>query len=277
MTTIAPVPIKNFLVGPGQPLAIMCGPCVIESEEQTLKAAEAIKKIFANRPLNLIFKSSYDKANRSSIHSFRGVGLDEGIRILEKVQNELDLPIVTDVHSTEEAKAIGRLFEVVQIPALLCRQTDIIVAAAESGAVINVKKGQFMAPHDMKNVVEKITAQNNHKIILTERGFSFGYNNLVCDMRAIPILKQLGFPVCFDASHAVQLPGGKGTSSGGERQFVPILAQAAIAAGANLLFLEAHERPEQAQSDGANMLDFTMLEKLLNTVEKLYEVIQNSG
>lgn len=276
MTELAQVPVRDFFIGPGQPLAVMCGPCVIESEEQTLRAAEAIKKIFANRPLNLIFKSSYDKANRLSLHSFRGVGLDEGIRILEKVQSEFDLPIITDVHSPEEAKAIGRLFEVVQIPAFLCRQTDIVVAAAETGAVVNVKKGQFMAPLDMKNVVEKITAQNNRKIILTERGFSFGYNNLVCDMRAIPLLQQLGFPVCFDATHSVQIPGGKGTSSGGERQFVPILAQAAIAAGANCLFLEAHEEPEKAKSDAANMLDFAMLETLLNTVEKLYEVMQSN-
>lgn len=268
------VPVKDFYIGQNEPLAVMCGPCVIESEEQTLKAAEAIKKIFEGRPVNLIFKSSYDKANRSSLDSFRGVGLEEGIRILEKVQKELDLPIVTDVHSTEEAKAIGRIFEVVQIPAFLCRQTDIIVAAAETGAVINVKKGQFMAPLDMKNVIRKITSQNNEKIILTERGYSFGYNNLVCDMRAIPLMQELGYPVCFDATHAVQIPGGKGQSSGGERQFVAVLARAAIAAGANCLFLEAHAEPEKAKSDSANMLDFSMLTKLLDVVEPLYDIVQ---
>lgn len=268
------VPVKDFFIGEGEPLAVICGPCVIESEEQILHAAETLKKIFHKRKSNLIFKASYDKANRSSIDSYRGPGLDEGMRILEKVQKEFDLPVLTDVHSPEEAKACGRIFEVIQIPAFLCRQTDLIVAAASSQAVINVKKGQFMAPLDMKNVIKKITSQDNHKIILTERGFSFGYNNLVCDMRAIPLMQELGYPVCFDATHSVQLPGGKGESSGGERKFVAPLAKAAIAAGANSLFIEAHQNPESAKSDGSNMFDFETLPRLLDVLEEIYAIVQ---
>lgn len=269
------IPVRDFFIGQGQPLTVICGPCVIESEQHILSSARELKKIFAGRNLNFIFKSSYDKANRSSIDSFRGPGLEEGLRILEKVQNEFDLPVLTDVHSPEEAKVVGQIVEMVQIPAFLCRQTDLIIAAAKSGAVVNVKKGQFMAPLDMKNVVRKITAQGNQKILLTERGFALGYNNLVVDMRAIPLMQQFGFPVCFDATHAVQLPGGKGTSSSGERHFVPTLAKAAIASGANCLYMEAHDDPDQAKSDGANMLDFKMLSKLLDHVEKLYELTQS--
>jgi len=269
------IPVKDFFIGENQPLAVICGPCVIESEEQIMFSAEKLKKIFSGRNLNFIFKSSYDKANRSSVDSFRGPGLEEGVRILEKVQSELELPILTDAHSPEEAKAIGRLFDVVQIPAFLCRQTDIVCAAAETGAVVNVKKGTFMAPLDMKNVVHKIQSQDNQKILLTERGYVLGYNNLVVDMRSIPLMQQFGFPVCFDATHAVMFPGGKGTVSSGERHFVPVLAKAAIAAGVNCLFLEAHPDPDNAKSDSANMLDFKMLEKLLGHVEKLYELTQS--
>lgn len=268
------VPVKDFFIGEGEPLAVICGPCVIESEEQILHAAETLKKLFQDRKSNLIFKASYDKANRSSIDSYRGTGLDEGLRILEKVQKEFDLPVVTDVHSPEEAKACGRVLEVIQIPAFLCRQTDLVVAAASTQAVINVKKGQFMAPLDMKNVVKKIVSENNHKILLTDRGASFGYNNLVSDMRAIPIMQELGYPVCFDATHSVQFPGGKGDSSGGERKFVAPLAKAAIAAGANSLFIEAHQNPEMAKSDGSNMLDFDSLANLLDILEQIYEVVQ---
>lgn len=269
------VPVRKFFIGEGEPLTVMCGPCVIESEEQTLKAAEALKKIFSAKAVNFIFKSSYDKANRSSIDSFRGPGIDEGLRILEKVQEELEVPVVTDAHSPEEAKAVGRLLDIVQIPAFLCRQTDLVVAAASTGAVVNVKKGQFMAPFDMRNVIKKITSQDNNKIILTERGVSFGYNNLIFDPRSIPLMQQLGFPVCFDATHSVQLPGGKGDSSDGERQFVPTLTKAAIAAGANCLFIEAHPEPEMALSDGANMLDFNSLANLLDVIVPLYELVQS--
>ncbi|KAF3362758.1 2-dehydro-3-deoxyphosphooctonate aldolase [Chlamydiales bacterium STE3] len=275
--TIRKVPVGNFFIGEGEPLTVICGPCVIEDEQQVLQAAETLKNLFHKRKSNLIFKASYDKANRSSHESFRGPGLDEGMRILEKVQKEFALPVLTDVHSPEEAKACGRVFEVIQIPAFLCRQTDLIIAAASSQAVINVKKGQFMAPLDMKNVINKIHSQGNEKIILTERGVSFGYNNLVCDMRSIPLMQKLGCPVCFDATHSVQLPGGKGDSSGGEREFVAPLARAAIAAGANSLFIEAHQDPEQAKSDGSNMLNFKDLPKLLDVLEEIYAIVQNNS
>lgn len=268
------VPVKNFSIGKGQPLTVMCGPCVIESESHTLRCAEELKKIFAKRHINFIFKSSYDKANRSAYASFRGPGLDEGIRILERVQKELDLPVVTDVHSPEEAAAAGQVCDIVQIPAFLCRQTDLVVAAARSGAVVSVKKGQFMAPWDMGNVVNKIVSAGNEKIILVDRGTSFGYNNLVSDMRAIPIMQSFGYPVCFDATHSVQLPGGLGDSSGGQREFIPVLSRAAIAAGVNCLFMEAHPEPSKAKSDAASVLDFKELPNLLHLLEQLYELIQ---
>lgn len=265
------VPIKNFFVGEGEPLVVFCGPCVIESEEHVLSCAGALKKIFSKRPMHLVFKASYDKANRSSPHSFRGPGLEEGIRILQKVQKEFDLPIVTDVHTPEQAEIIGRHFECVQIPAFLCRQTDLVYAAAATGAVITVKKGQFMAPLDMRNVLEKIYSAGNRKVVLIERGTTFGYNNLVCDMRSIPMMQSLGVPVCFDATHAVQLPGGLGDRTGGDRAYIPTLAYAAIAAGANSLFLEAHPDPESAKSDSSTVLSFEQLPQVLDVVERLYE------
>lgn len=268
------VPVKHFFIGKDQPLAVMSGPCVIESESHTLKAAESLKKIFAKRNCHFIFKSSYDKANRSAGDSFRGPGLEEGLRILEKVKKEFDLPVLTDVHTPEEAIAASSVCDIIQIPAFLCRQTDLIIAAAQTGCAINVKKGQFLAPWDMKNIVEKITHYQNHKIILTDRGTSFGYNNLVSDMRAIPIMQQLGYPVCFDASHSVQLPGGLGKSSGGQREFIPVLAKAAIAAGCNCLFIESHPHPAQAKSDSATVIDFKDLPLLLWQIEQLYDVVQ---
>jgi 2-dehydro-3-deoxyphosphooctonate aldolase (KDO 8-P synthase) len=270
------VPIKNFFVGKGQPLTIMCGPCVIESEEHSLRCAEHLKNVFAGRPINFIFKSSYDKANRSSISSFRGPGLEDGLRILEKVRTNLDLPVMTDVHTPEEATASGQVCDILQIPAFLCRQTDLLVAAARTGAAVNVKKGQFMAPWDMGNVVNKIRSTGNEKVILVDRGTCFGYNYLVNDMRCIPIMQGFGVPVCFDATHSVQIPGGRGDSSGGERQYIPVLANAAIAAGADALFLEAHPDPEQAKSDSASVLDFKDLPQLLDVIERLYEVVQTS-
>lgn len=269
------VAIKDFFIGPQEPLVVMCGPCVIESEEHTLRCAEILKKIFDKRPLNLIFKASYDKANRSSFEAFRGPGLEEGVKILEKVRREFDLPIVTDVHTVEEAKIIGTTFECVQIPAFLCRQTDLIYAAAETGAVVSVKKGQFMAPLDMKNVVNKIYAAGNKKVLLVERGATFGYNNLVSDMRSIPMMQSLGVPVIFDATHSVQLPGGRGDQSGGERQYIPLLAKAAVASGANGIFIEAHPHPEKAKSDSASVLDFKDLPPLLDVLERLYTALKS--
>lgn len=266
------VPIRDFYIGENQPLVVMCGPCVIESEEHCLKAAEELKRIFGPRQIRLIFKSSYDKANRSSIRSFRGPGLQEGLRILERVRREFDLPVVTDIHTPEDAAAAGQVCDILQIPAFLCRQTDMLVAAAQTGKVVSVKKGQFMAPWDMSNVVEKVHTAGNPKVILVDRGTCFGYNYLVNDMRCIPIMQKFGVPVCFDATHSVQLPGGKGNASGGEREFVVPLAKAAIAAGADCLFMEAHPDPAHAKSDADSVLDFKALPDLLLTLERLYEI-----
>jgi 2-dehydro-3-deoxyphosphooctonate aldolase (KDO 8-P synthase) len=268
------VKVKDFFIGEKEPLVLMSGPCVIESETHALDAAMHLKNLCASLGIPLIYKSSYDKANRSSYQSFRGPGLQEGLRILEKIKRECDLPVLTDVHTPEEARAAGHVCDVIQIPAFLCRQTDLIVAAAESGAAINVKKGQFMAPADMGNVVDKILSANNRRIILTDRGTSFGYNNLVTDMRAIPIMKRFGFPICFDASHSIQLPGGLGQSSGGQREFIPTLTKAAIAAGCDCLFIESHPDPSSAKSDKESVLAFQDLEKLLRQVIQLYQVVQ---
>lgn len=269
------VKVRDFIIGKGQPLAVMSGPCVIESEEHALSTAETLSAICRKLGIPLIYKSSYDKANRSAGSSFRGPGLQQGLRILEKIKKEFDLPVLTDVHSPEEAKAAGEICDVIQIPAFLCRQTDLILAAGQTGAVIAVKKGQFMAPWDMKNVIDKILSTGNEQIILTERGASFGYNNLVSDMRAIPIMQALGFPVCFDASHSVQLPGGHGISSGGQREFIPTLARASIAAGANCLFIESHPNPSQAKSDKDSVYPFSELPALLEQLKQLHGLVQN--
>ncbi|MES2198590.1 MAG: 3-deoxy-8-phosphooctulonate synthase [Chlamydiota bacterium] len=268
------VPLSHFTIGKDHPLVIFSGPCVIESEELALSTAETLKNLCEKLGINLVYKSSYDKANRSSFHSFRGPGLEEGLRILEKVKKTFDIPVITDVHSPEEAIAAASVCDILQIPAFLCRQTDLIVAAAGTQAVINVKKGQFMAPWDMENVVQKILSAGNEKIILTDRGTSFGYNNLVSDMRGIPIMQKFGFPVCFDATHSVQLPGGHGTSSSGQREFIPILAKAAIAAGCNCLFLESHPNPALAKSDKDSVVPFSKLPILLEQLNALYTLIQ---
>ncbi|VHO04010.1 3-deoxy-8-phosphooctulonate synthase [Candidatus Rhabdochlamydia sp. T3358] len=269
------IKIKNFCIGKNQPLTIICGPCVIESEDHALFCAEQLVNIFKGFPeLNFIFKSSYDKANRSAHSSFRGPGIQKGLEILAKIQQIFDLPVLTDIHSSEEAIEAAKVVEIIQIPAFLCRQTDLIVAAAQTGAILNIKKGQFMSPWDMQNVINKILISGNDRIILTDRGTSFGYNNLVSDMRAIPIMQEMGYPTCYDASHSVQLPGGLGNASGGQRQFIPPLAQAAIAAGANCLFIEAHPNPIEAKSDKESVLAFDMLPKLLSTVSQIYEVVQ---
>lgn len=247
----------------------------MEGEEHTLQAASILKSIFSKFNFSFIFKASYDKANRSSVHSFRGPGIDKGLSILERVQKELDLPVITDVHSPAEAIQAGSVCEMIQIPAFLSRQTDLIAAAASTKAVINVKKGQFMSPREMENVVEKLLSCGKDGIMLTDRGTSFGYNNLVSDMRAIPIMQTFGFPVCFDASHSVQLPGGLGTSSGGQREFIPTLARCAVAAGCNALFIEAHPDPASAKSDAATVLPFSELERLLKEIERLYDAISS--
>ncbi len=267
------VKVKNFSIGKGQPLAVICGPCVIEGEDHALRAAEFLKNLYDSLGLNFIYKSSYDKANRSSYHSFRGPGLEKGLKILEKIRKQFDVPILTDIHTTEEATAAGEVCDVIQIPAFLCRQTDLVTAAGNTGAVIKVKKGQFMAPWDMQNVVDKIVATGNENIILTDRGTSFGYNNLVSDMRAIPILQKMGFPVCFDASHSVQLPGGLGTSSGGQREFIPTLAKAAIAAGCDCLYIESHPNPMEAKSDKESVYPFDGLRDLMEQLKQIYQIV----
>jgi 2-dehydro-3-deoxyphosphooctonate aldolase (KDO 8-P synthase) len=265
--------IGDYKIGEGEPLAILAGPCVIESEEHTLSIAASLQKIMRNCPFSLIFKASYDKANRSSIDSFRGPGLEKGLRILERIKKELGLPVLTDVHSPEEATAAAEVCDMIQIPAFLCRQTDLIAAVGRTKAAVNVKKGQFLAPWDMKNVVDKLLFCGNDRILLTDRGTSFGYNNLVSDFRSIPIMQKLGFPVCFDATHSVQLPGGLGHVSGGQREFIPILAKAAIAVGCNALFLECHPNPNQAKSDAATVLPLEELSSLLQELERIYNAV----
>lgn len=265
--------IANFSIGKGEPLAILAGPCVIESEEHALSSAEKLQQMISRTSFSFIFKASYDKANRSSGSSFRGPGLDEGLKILERVRREFDLPVVTDIHSPEEAKAAGEVCDMIQIPAFLCRQTDLVLAAGQTRAAVNVKKGQFLAPWDMQNVLNKLLSCGNERILLTDRGTSFGYNNLVSDFRAIPIMQKMGFPVCFDATHSVQLPGGLGHATGGQREFIAPLAKAAVAVGCNALFLEAHPNPALAKSDAATVLSFEELASLLPEIEKIYEAV----
>jgi len=268
------IDIGNFTIGKKRPLALICGPCVIESEDQALFAAHFLKNLCDKLHIPLIYKSSYDKANRSSVQSFRGPGMDQGLLILERVKKEFQIPVVTDIHTPDEAMAASQVCEVLQIPAFLCRQTDLVVAAGQTGKVVKVKKGQFMAPWDMKNVIKKIESTGNKKILLTDRGTTFGYNNLVSDMRSIPIMQGLGYPVCYDATHSVQLPAGNGSSSGGQREFVETLAKAAIAAGANCIYLEAHPNPLEAKCDKENQIPFDQLEELLRKFLRIAEAVR---
>lgn len=253
---------------------LISGPCVMESETVVMQTADTLKQLSDKLGFQLIFKSSFDKANRSSIHSYRGPGIEKGLKLLEKVKKEFKLPVLTDIHTPEQAHLAKDVCDVLQIPAFLCRQTDLLVAAAQTGKVVNIKKGQFLAPWDMKNPIEKVKESGNHNIIVTERGYSFGYNNLVSDMRSIPIMQQFGFPVCFDATHSVQLPGGESTSSGGQREHIIPLAKAAIAAGANLLFMESHPNPEQAKSDQKCQIPLDQLSQSLAQLIALYSLIQ---
>jgi 2-dehydro-3-deoxyphosphooctonate aldolase (KDO 8-P synthase) len=264
----------NFFIGEDSPLTVISGPCVIEGEDHAMRTADFLHILFSKANIQWIYKSSYDKANRSSIHSYRGPGIEEGLKILEKVKNTFGIPVFTDVHSPEEAREAAEVCSVIQIPAFLCRQTDLLVAAGKTKAVVNVKKGQFMAPWDMQNVVEKLLSTGKDQILLTDRGTTFGYNNLVSDMRSIPILQSLGFPVFYDATHSVQLPGGNGFSSGGQREFVPILSRAALAAGCNGIYAEAHPSPKEAKSDGESVLDFKDLPLLVETWKRIYDVIR---
>ena len=266
--------LGDIRFGNGAPLFLIAGPCVVENAQSALRHARAIQKIAKRLRLPYIYKSSYDKANRSSSASFRGLGIDRGLTILQQVKDETGLPILTDVHSAYEAEKAARIADILQIPAFLCRQTDLLTAAADTGKIINVKKGQFLAPWDMKNVVAKIASRKNHKILLTDRGTTFGYNALVSDFRAIPIMKETGYPVVFDATHSVQQPGGQGTTTGGERRFVPLLAQASVVAGTDGIFMEVHENPDRAPSDGPNMVPLKSLEKLLVRLLKLSQIVR---
>ena len=270
-------------IGLDQPFFLIAGPCVIESEELQLRTAEELKRISDKLGILLIFKSSFDKANRSSDRSFRGPGMDEGLRILEKVRAALDIPVLTDVHDISQVKSVAQAVDVLQTPAFLARQTDFIHAVAETGKPVNIKKAQFMAPHDMVNVVDKArnaasaAGVNEETIMVCERGASFGYNNLVSDMRSLAILRETGCPVVFDATHSVQLPGGQGTSSGGQREFVPVLARAAVAAGISGLFMETHPDPVNAKSDGPNAWPLDRMESLLTVLVALDRTVKEMG
>ena len=255
-------------------LVLIAGPCVIESEKLCARVAAFLQKATARLPITFIFKASFDKANRSSGKSFRGPGIDEGLATLAKIRAEFDVPTLTDVHTEEQIRAAADVVDVLQIPAFLCRQTDLIEAAARSGKIVNIKKGQFLAPHDMAQVVKKAEVAGGQKLMVTERGTTFGYNNLVTDMRSIPIMKQFGCPVIFDATHSVQLPGGAGDRSSGQREFAPVLAKAAVAAGCDGLFIETHPDPDAALSDGPNMIPLREMPKLLSTLLAIKKVAQ---
>jgi len=266
---------EKVKIGGSQPLFLIGGPCVLESEDHAVFLATQIKTVCDNLGIPYIFKASYDKANRSSLASYRGPGYPEGLQVLDNIKNTLNVPVLSDVHETSQVEKAAQILDILQIPAFLCRQTDLLVEAARTGKPVNIKKGQFLAPHDMKNTVEKVLRQGNDNILLTERGTSFGYNNLVFDVRSIPIMKNLGFPVVIDASHSVQKPGGEGAYSGGDAEFIPYVAAAGIAAGADGIFLEIHDNPPKALSDGPNSLILNKLEGLLRTLLRVKNAIHN--
>lgn len=268
------VKVGKITIGADAPLSFMIGPCVIESEEHSILACSKIAEIAGKLNVPFIFKSSFDKANRSSIHSFRGPGLQEGLRILKKVKETFNVPVVTDIHLPEQAAPAAEVCDILQIPAFLSRQTDLLEAAGRTGRVVSVKKGQFMSPWEMGNVVEKLVESGCRGIILVDRGATFGYQNLVSDMRAIAIMQKFGWPVCFDATHSVQLPGGEGKTSGGQREFIPLLARAAVASGADCVFLEAHPNPKEALSDAASQLPLDELAELLERLMMIRKALK---
>jgi 2-dehydro-3-deoxyphosphooctonate aldolase (KDO 8-P synthase) len=268
------ISVGNFRIGGNQPLVLIAGPCVIESEVHALTMAERLAEIAAHARVPLIFKASYDKANRSSDQSYRGPGLTEGLRILNKIKKRFELPILTDIHEVSHAAAAAEVADVLQIPAFLSRQTDLLVAAGKTGRVVNLKKGQFLSPWEMTNVVEKVANTGNDRIIITERGASFGYQNLVVDMRSFPILRKTGCPVVFDVTHSVQLPGGEGKSSGGQPEFIEPLARAGTALGVDAIFLEVHENPAKALSDGTNALPLSELPGLLGKLTQIAALVR---
>lgn len=272
--TAKTVMVDDIAIGGGNPFVLIVGPCQIESHEHTMMMAERIAEACADAGVKYIYKSSYDKANRSSIGTARGIGMDKGLEILASVKERFGCPLLTDVHDAGQCAKAASVVDVLQIPAFLCRQTDLLLAAGETGAAINVKKGQFLAPHDMGHVAGKIASTGNERIMLCDRGTSFGYNTLVSDFRGLPIMAETGYPVVFDATHSVQQPGGNGTTSGGQRQFVPPLARAAVAVGVDALFIETHQDPDSAPSDGPNMIQIDKLASLLKTLRRVEDAVQ---
>jgi 2-dehydro-3-deoxyphosphooctonate aldolase (KDO 8-P synthase) len=280
MTSISLPSVKEVRIGPvilggRKPLVLIAGPCVIESEDACLEVAAWLKELTRSLGISLIFKSSYDKANRSSVRSYRGPGLDRGLKVLGRVKRELEIPVLSDVHRFEEVKEAAQVLDVLQVPAFLCRQTDFVLAVAQAGKGVNVKKGQFLAPWDLQNIVEKIESAGNRSILLTERGASFGYNNLVADMRSLVIMRQTGYPVIYDVTHSLQLPGGLGTSSGGQREYIPPLARAGVAAGIDGLFMEVHPNPSEALCDGPNSQPLKEVGPLLEQLMALDRIVKS--
>jgi 2-dehydro-3-deoxyphosphooctonate aldolase (KDO 8-P synthase) len=264
----------DIIIGQGAPLVLISGPCVIEDYETTREIAAFLKEVTTNLDIPFVFKASYDKANRTSINAFRGPGLSDGLRILEEIKKELGVPILSDVHRTGDIQAAAKILDIIQIPAFLCRQTDIVLEVAKSGKPVNIKKGQFLAPWDIANVIEKITSTGNRRVLITERGTMFGYNNLVVDFRGLMIMRKTGYPVVFDATHSVQLPGGDGTSSGGQRDYAPMLARAAVAAGVDGIFMEVHKEPDKALCDGPNSLKLDTVYDLLVRLKAIHHTIK---
>ncbi len=269
--------ISGIKMGRNNLPLIIAGPCVIETEDITLRTAQRLKEICSNVGLPFIFKSSYDKANRTSIKSFRGPGIEKGLRVLADVKSKLNIPVLSDIHSVEEIKPASEVLDALQIPAFLCRQTDLILAASKTGKPVNIKKGQFLSPWDIKNIIEKFTSTGNQNLSITERGTSFGYNNLVVDFRAFPIMRSFGYPVIFDITHSLQLPGGQGSSSGGQREFAEPLTRAAVAVGVDGLFMEVHPEPDKALCDGPNMIKLDTVHDLLKTLKEIHNLISKQA
>ena len=267
------IKLRDFEIG-GDKLTILAGPCAIESQEILNETAQGLKEITSDLGINFVFKSSFDKANRSSLTSFRGPGMEKGLAMLQEVKEKFNLPIVTDIHEPSQAQRVAQVADIIQIPAFLCRQTDLLVSAGKTNKIINIKKGQFLAPEQMKSLIKKVEDSGNKNIMVTDRGTTFGYNNLVVDFRGIPIMKEFGYPVVFDATHSVQLPGANGTSSGGDRRFVPTLAKSAMASGADVLFFEIHPEPDKALCDGANMVALKDAKELFDICNKIFKLVR---
>ena len=269
------VKCNNFEISNNKPFTLIAGPCQLESEKHAIMVSSELKKITNVLGINLIYKTSFDKANRTSLKGKRGLGLEKSLPIFDKIRTEIGVPVLTDIHTAEQCSKVANHVDVLQIPAFLCRQTDLLIAAAKTGKIINVKKGQFLAPWDMSNVIKKLEDSGNKKILITERGASFGYNTLVSDMRSIPIMSKFGFPIVFDATHSVQQPGGMGERSGGQREFVPHLSRAAIAVGVGAIFIETHDDPDNAPSDGPNMVPLSEIKNLLKKLVEIDKLIKN--